>query len=166
MYIRKGISALGILFLAACATMTSDKPSVNDDPMMSSTSDVGLVIRQLNEPLLMINGSTVADVAFDVEVTNMTDQPVTLTAVSIQSVSTQPYRIGLTTRKFDRVIAPRSKESVEFWAQAAVNDFTQRQNGRSPAVLRANVMTTDAAGKKQQAQFTRQINAEYRLGVN
>ena len=104
--------ASALLFLAACASTSSDRPANIAQPEIR--------IRQAG-PMFLSQGTT--DVSIDVEVTNRADVALVLREVDISSPDSGQYVIHRARRLFNETIAPGETRKVSLSARATATNL-------------------------------------------
>lgn len=162
---RKMIFPALLLLIAVGCASTPDNPEtslLSSSTENGTTTDFDVSIDQTNQPVLIGSQETL-DFKYAVEFRNQTSSPVTLKRINVTSMGAAPVRIANTTRAFDKTIAPGATETVDFWATALIEDFTQ--GNRLPVTVRLRTTVRDANGKDRTETFTRRVAAEYVVGL-
>lgn len=163
-----GALSLVLLFpLAGCVSGTFTNKG-NDLELLSgdednSTDDFDVSIYQSESPMAMPSAMPgPIDVKYTITVENRTKEPVQLKRVDLQSVGSEQMRIDVSTRKFDKAVAPGQKVSVDYWATARVVDANV--GVKTPLIIRTRLHLWDG-NKERQESFTRRVNGYFAVGV-
>ncbi|HYI11025.1 MAG TPA: hypothetical protein VEK57_18350 [Thermoanaerobaculia bacterium] len=133
---------------------------VTGDTSHASTEDFQVLISQTNTPMVM-RGQTSTDVLFEIDVKNRTDKPWNIEKIALQSMSGGSYRVPVSTRKYERTIAPGQEEKFEFWVTI---DFDDEILGARPAMVMRAKLYAEADGVKRQEEFTGSVNGRLTVG--
>src|SRR5687767_15492997 len=118
---------LPLVFLTFVACAQSAAVTANTGTAEGSTEDFDVIVVQTNTPTVMRNQRD-ADVQFEITVKNRTQEPWTVRRITLQSMAGTTYSIPVTSREYDRTIAPGAQEKFGYWARADVEELgTARQ---------------------------------------
>lgn len=156
---------LGSLLLAGCtnSTVGAGFGVTTGDPDYSSTEAYDVKVVQTANPMSFPNADNGRiDVSFDIEFTNKSEKPVTITRISLQSMGGTQYRLETSTRKYERLVAPHEKTTFKYWAPAIVDGTAL--DARAPMVVRT-LIDTLVDGQDSRETFNREVNGGWVIGV-
>jgi len=152
------------LLLLACLGCAESASLVANTSRASqqSTEDFDVTVVQTNTPTVMRNQHD-ADVQFDITVKNRTQVPYTVKRITLQTMAGTTYSIPVTSREYDKTIAPGKEETFGYWARAEVSEIG---TARRPMTVRTSIEATDAEGATRREVFTSRINGHVQLQVS
>ena len=139
-------AAILAIFLAACAT-SSQAPVPEPEILVEQLSTVA--------PAAIHVGGAIS-LQYRVTVHNVSDTPLTLKRVDLNSLGAGAYTLGSTSRSFNLSIAPGATQAVQFWTSGTVDPTILGANG--PVTLRG-VLGFDSAKGSFQSVVTQQVHA-------
>lgn len=128
----------------------------------SSTEDFAVKVEQTNTPTVMRNQHD-ADVQFEITVKNRTQEPYTIKRITLQSMAGTTYSIPVTSREYDKRIAPGAEEKFGYWARAEVSEIG---TARRPVTVRTSIEATNGDGAMRKEVFTMRLNGHVQLQVS
>jgi len=135
------------LFLAACGSIGAKAPVTEPEILVEQLSTVA-------PAAIRISGNI--SLQYRVTIHNVSDTPLTLTRVDLNSIGAGAYTLNATSRSFNLPIAPGATQSVEFWTSGTVDPTILGADG--PVTLRA-VAGFDSAKGSFQSVVTQQVHA-------
>lgn len=151
--IRFLLSAL--LVFVACSSNVN-LGGVTGNVSNQSTHDFDVTIVQASTPQVF-RGQTTADVRFDISVANRTAESYAVKRITIQTMGGSDYSVPPTTRNYDRVIAPGTTETFEYWATTTLGENVG-PTPRAPLTVRTTIEAANADGAKREETFTARLN--------
>lgn len=133
---------------------------VTGDTSHASTDDFLVRIAQTSTPTVM-RGQTSTDVLFEIDVKNRTDQPWNIEKIALQSMGGGTYRVPVSTRKYERTVAPGQEETFEYWVTIELGDEIL---GARPAMVMRATLYAEADGVKREEEFTSSVNGRLTVG--
>lgn len=136
------------LLLVACAST----PSVDDTSEKLKLSKPTIEVEQLSSVGAAARHVTGGlPVQFRFGVTNNSDQPITLTRVTIQSLGGGAYVLPQATNPYKVTIAPQESQNVEMWAPANI-PYASIAGANGPVTVRATLFFDSPKGKFQEVR--------------
>jgi len=151
-----------LLLLACLGCAESAAVVANTGSAEGSTEDFDVVVVQANTPTVMRNQRD-ADVQFEITVKNRTQEPWTVRRITLQSMAGTTYSIPVTSREYDRTIAPGAQEKFGYWARADVEELG---TARQPVTLRTSIEAISASGATREEVFTSRVNGRVQLQIS
>ena len=159
---RKLVLPLLLLACVGCIVESGSLVANTSRASESSTEDFDVKVVQTNTPTVMRNQHD-ADVQFEITVKNRTQEPYTIKRITLQSMAGTTYSIPVTTREYDKLIAPGAEETFGYWARAEVSEIG---SARRPVTVRTSIEATNADGATRKEIFTTRLNGRVQLQVS
>jgi hypothetical protein len=139
---RFAVPTATVLLLAmACASGSATKPAVT----LTQVSGV---------PTIQVESASGLPIEYRITVDNPLDQPITLVGIEVESVGTSgAYVMNRVKHNFDRTIAARSTDSIDFraWVQPLSRDSRGEMSG---AVMLRGTARFNTANGEVRTNFT------------
>lgn len=147
------LSLLVLLPVVGCTSSTASIP----DQVPASLIEPAFKIRQVvGQAFAARHESGPISVKFELDVLNRSSEPLTLERVQLESVGYGAYTLRRSSVPFEKVIQPRTIETVELWAPAYAESTISGSNG--PVTVRAIAYFDSPVGRFQKI-FVQQVNA-------
>ena len=155
--------SFALLFLAVLAAGCGSGGAslITGDTSHAGTEDFQVLIHQTNTPPMVTKGQP-ADILFEIGVRNQTDKPWTIDRIALQSMGGGSYRVPVSTRTYERTIAPGQEEKFNFWVTVAIDDETL--GARRSMLMRAKLYA-QADGVQREEIFTGSVNGRLTVGA-
>ena len=160
------VSVVALLTACVSGTITdhgNQIEALTGDADYDSTSDFDVQVDQATTPIAMpATTPGTIDVRYVITIENRTRSAAHLKRIDLQSVSGSLVQIDVSTRKFNKIIEPGAKTSVDYWATARIQD--SQIGAKAPMIIRTRLHFDPTTGTdERREEFTRRVNGH--LGV-